>query len=111
MITLKDIRHSILDDTGTGRVFREQTTMKRATCCRSLDGIKDTDKFNSKYIISNLAKEFTGKAIGNQQKGEPKFWRRCDEARTMRRYESYEKSNYPTTSQNHLMTSQYLRHQ
>ena len=30
----------------------EQTTMKRATCFRSLDGIKDADKFNSKYKCS-----------------------------------------------------------
>ena len=26
--------------------------MKRATCFRSLDGIKDADKFNSKYKYS-----------------------------------------------------------
>ena len=32
----------------------------------------------------------TGKAIGNQQKGEAKFWRHCDEASTtMQRYESH----------------------
>ena len=49
MIMMKDIRPSIVDDTDTGRVFRQQTTMKRATCCRSLDGDKDVDKFNSKY--------------------------------------------------------------
>jgi hypothetical protein len=49
---MKDIRHSIVDDTDNGRVFHEQTTMKRAICCRSLDGIKDADKFNSKYKCS-----------------------------------------------------------
>ena len=49
---MKDIRPSIVDDTDTGRVFHEQTTMKRATCYRSLDGIKDAYKFNSKYKYS-----------------------------------------------------------
>ena len=48
----KNICPSIVDDTDTGRVFHEQTTMKRATCFRSLDGIKDSDKFNSKYKYS-----------------------------------------------------------
>ena len=52
MIMMKDIRPSIVDDTDTGRVFHEQTTMKRATCFRSIDGIKDADKFNSKYKYS-----------------------------------------------------------
>ena len=49
---MKDICPYIVDDTDTGRVFHEQTTMNRATCCRSLDGIKDADKFNSKYRYS-----------------------------------------------------------
>ena len=35
------------------------------------------------HYISNLAKCLTGKAIGNQQKEEPKFWRHCDEASMM----------------------------
>ena len=50
---MKDIRHSIVDDTDTGRVFHEQTTMKRATCSSiNVDGKKDADKFNSKYKYS-----------------------------------------------------------
>ena len=48
---MKDIHPSIIDDTDTRRVFHEQTTMKRATC-RSIDGDKDADKFNSKYKYS-----------------------------------------------------------
>jgi len=51
MIMMKNIRHCIVDDTDTGRVFHEQTTMKRATC-RSIDGNKHADKFNSKYKYS-----------------------------------------------------------
>ena len=47
MIMMKGIRPSIVDDTDTRRVFHEHTTMMRATCCSSLDGIKDTEKFNS----------------------------------------------------------------
>ena len=45
----------IVDDVDTGRVFNEQTTMKRATCCRSLDGDEEADLFNSKckYSIRN----------------------------------------------------------
>ena len=34
------------DDTDLKFSYK-QTTMKRATCFRSLDGIKDADKFNS----------------------------------------------------------------
>ena len=49
---MKDICHSIVDDTDTGRGFHEQTTMKSATCCRSIDGNKDANKFNSKYKYS-----------------------------------------------------------
>ena len=47
---MKDICHSIVDDTDTGRVFHEQTTTKRATS-RSIDvdGNKDVDKSNSEY--------------------------------------------------------------
>ena len=51
MIMMKDIRPSIVDETNTGRVFHEQTTIKRATC-RSIDGIKDAEKFNSNYKCS-----------------------------------------------------------
>ena len=43
MIMLKDDCPSIVNDTDTRCVFHEQTTMKRATCCCSLDGIKDAD--------------------------------------------------------------------
>ena len=48
---MKDICPSIVDDTDTGQVFHEQTTMRRATC-RSIDGNKDADKFNSEYKYS-----------------------------------------------------------
>ena len=49
MIMMKDICHSIVDDTDTRRVFHaEWTTMKRATC-RFIDDNEDAEKFNSKY--------------------------------------------------------------
>ena len=48
MTMMKDIHDSSVDDIDNGRVFHEQKTMKRATCC-SIDGNKDADKFNSKY--------------------------------------------------------------
>ena len=43
MIMTKDILPSIVDDSDTRRVFHEQTTMKRGTCCCSLDCIKDAN--------------------------------------------------------------------
>ena len=46
---MKDICPSIVDDTDTVWVFHEQTTMKRATCYRSIYVNKDADKFNSEY--------------------------------------------------------------
>ena len=52
MIMLKDICHSIVDDTDTGRVFHEQTTMMRVAC-RSSDGNKDADKFNTSEYYKN----------------------------------------------------------
>ena len=49
---MKDIHPSIVDDTDTVRVFHEQTTMTRATCCCSIHGNKNVDKFNIKYKYS-----------------------------------------------------------
>ena len=64
MIMMKDIRPSIVDDTDTGQVFHEQTTMMRATC-RSIDGHKDADKINSeyKYSIPNAETSDTKKKL------------------------------------------------
>ena len=57
--TMKDIHHSIVDDTDTGLVFHEQTTMKRATC-PSIDGNKDAD---NSIVNTSTACEMRKRAI------------------------------------------------
>ena len=52
IILMKEIRPSIVDDMDTGRVFHEQTTMMRVAC-RSIDGNKDADKFNTSEYYKN----------------------------------------------------------